>query len=82
MSLANEIRNQFNLPLSTFETIVECIRNCGRIKILCTRKSSSNADLEWLDMRCKPSLIKWAQENGFYVNERNNPQGVMVEITI
>ena len=82
MSLADEIRNQFNLPQSTIDEIVECIRNCGRIKILCTRKSSSNVKLEWLDMRCKSSLIKWAEENGFYVNEWNAKQGVVVEITI
>lgn len=82
MSLAGEIRNQFKLPQSTIDEIVECIKNCGRIKVLCTRKSSSNTNLEWLDMRCKSSLIKWAEENGFYVNERDNQQGVVVEITI
>ena len=82
MSLADEIRNQFKLPQSAIDEIVECIKNCGRIKVLCTRKSSSNTNLEWLDMRCKPSLIQWAQENGFYVNEWENPIGVVVEITI
>ena len=82
MNLADEIRNQFNLPQSAIDEIVECIRNCGKIKILCTRKSSSNANLEWLDMRCKSSLIKWAEENGFYVNEWNSQQGVVVEIAI
>jgi hypothetical protein len=70
------------LPQSTIDEIVECIRNCGKIKVLCTRKSSSNTNLEWLDMRCKSSLIKWAEENGFYVNEWDNQQGVVVEITI
>lgn len=80
--LADEIRNQFTLPQSAIDEIVECIKNCGRIKVLCTRKSSSNTNLEWLDMRCKTSLIQWAQENGFYVNEWNNQQGVVVEITI
>ena len=82
MSLADEIRSQFTLPQSAIDEIVECIRNCGKIKILCTRKSSSNVNLEWLDMRCKSSLIKWAEENGFYVNEWNNQQGVVVEIAI
>lgn len=82
MSLADEIRNQFKLPQSAIDEIVECIHNCGRIRILCTHKSSSNVNLEWLDMRCKSSLIKWAEENGFYVEERDRPSGVVVEITI
>lgn len=68
MSLADEIRAKYTLTQDVIDEIVECITNCGRISIGVGYQYTSATNLECLNAKYKPFLIKWATDNGFNVN--------------
>lgn len=83
MSLADEIRNSFNLPASYFEeNIIPYLKRGGRIGIICDTHIAEISN-HAIPFKYGNSLEKWADENGFYVTHQYNSYGVRhIVITI